>query len=239
MASRKSKMAAKAKPEWERTPQEVDAVQKVYTERFRVPRLKVSRSENGLSVITEHIDDLAGSALIMQELGTSDLDFFAGFVVQLAKAGGGELDETLLNFKLAVVKGIQPRNQMEAMLAAQMAAVHCATMKFSRNLAAAESLEHRDSAERTFNKLARTYISQIEALKHFRTGSEQTITVQQVNVSDGGQAIVGNVTQRQQEGVPNQIPPQPLALAHDETLPMPVNERNEVPVPATRSTKRK
>jgi hypothetical protein len=72
-------------------------------------------------------------------------DFLAGFVNQLAEASGGEVDEQQLNFMLAVVKGIKPRDQMEAMLAAQMAAVHTATMKFSRNLAEAELVEHRDT----------------------------------------------------------------------------------------------
>jgi hypothetical protein len=48
-----------------------------------------------------------------------------------------------------------------------------------------------NSAERTFNKLTRTFISQMEALKRYRTGGEQTVTVQHVNVSESGQAIVG------------------------------------------------
>jgi hypothetical protein len=43
--------------------------------------------------------------------------------------------------------------------------------------------------------LARTYAMQMEALKRYRTGGEQKVTVQHVSVSEGGQAIVGNVTQ--------------------------------------------
>jgi hypothetical protein len=238
--SRKSKTAAKAKPQWERTPQEVDALEKIRAERFGVPRLKVSKSESGLSITSEHIDDMAGKALIMQAIGTTDVDFFAGYVGQLATAAGGEPNEQQLNFMLSVVKGIKPRNQEEAMLAAQMAAVHTATMKFSRNLADAEYVEQRDSAERTFNKLTRTFVTLMDALKRYRTGGEQTVTVQQVNVSGGGQAIVGNVTRGQQDAVPNQIPPQPLAITHDETPPMPIIENNEgVLVSAPRNAKRK
>jgi hypothetical protein len=107
-----------------------------------------------------------------------------------------------------------------------MAAVHTATMNFSRTLAEAEYIEHRDSAERTFNKLTRTFVSQLEALKRYRAGGEQTVMVQQVNVSEGGQAIVGNVTQGQQDVVPR-VSAQPLALNHDETLPMPIIESEE------------
>jgi hypothetical protein len=113
-------------------------------------------------------------------------------------------------------------------------------MQFSRNLAEAGYLEHRDSAERTFNKLTRTFVTQMEALKRYRTGGEQTVTVQHVNVSEGGQAIVGNVTQGQQDAAPSRMPSQPLALAHDNTLPMPIIESKEaVPVPAPRNAKKK
>jgi hypothetical protein len=219
---------------------EIEAVKKVVTARMEgVPRLHVSKSEKGLSITTEHRDDFAGKSLLMEAIATTDVDFLAGFVNQLAEASGGEVDEQQLNFMLAVVKGIKPRDQMEAMLAAQMAAVHTATMKFSRNLAEAELVEHRDSAERTLNKLMRTFVTQMEALKRYRTGGEQTVTVQQVNVGEGGQAIVGNVTQGQQD-VPNRMPSQPLALAHDTTLPMPIIESKEaVPVPAPRNAKKK
>ncbi|MEH6648333.1 hypothetical protein [Sulfitobacter sp.] len=44
-----------------------------------------------------------------------------------------------------------------------------------------------------FNKLARTYTAQMEALRKHRNGGRQTVTVQHVNVENGGQAIVGNV----------------------------------------------
>jgi hypothetical protein len=240
MSSRKSKTAAKAEPAWEPTPQEVDAIEKVLAERAAVPRMKISKSESGMSFTTEHIDNMAGSALIMQSLGIANGAFFTSLLAQLATADGGEPDEQKLNFMLAVIKGIKPRDQLEAMLAAQMAAVHSATMRAARDLADAESLQHRDSAERTFNKLTRTFVTQLEALKRLRSGGEQTVTVQQVNVSEGGQAIVGNVTQGQQDAVPNQVPAQPLALAHDETRPMPIIESNEgVLVPVPRNAKRK
>ena len=57
------------------------------------------------------------------------------------------------------------------------------------------SQAEQDSAERAFNRLSRTYATQMEALKRYRSGGEQNVTVQHVSVGDGGQAIVGNVTQ--------------------------------------------
>ncbi len=75
-----------------------------------------------------------------------------------------------------------------------MAAVHMATMTFARRLNHVDNIPQQDSAERAFNKLARTFTTQVEALKRYRTGGEQRVTVQHVNVSEGGQAIVGNVS---------------------------------------------
>jgi mannose-1-phosphate guanylyltransferase len=44
----------------------------------------------------------------------------------------------------------------------------------------------------------------METLTRYRTGGEQKVTVQQVSVSEGGQAIVGNVTQAAREAAPEQ-----------------------------------
>jgi hypothetical protein len=103
------------------------------------------------------------------------------------------VDEHGLNFMLAVVKGIEPRDEVEAVLAAQMAAVHNAIMTFARRLNHVENIPQQDSAERGFNKLARTFAAQVEALKRYRSRGEQTMRVEHVTVNEGGQAIVGNV----------------------------------------------
>jgi hypothetical protein len=133
----------------------------------------------------------------MRALGTSEPDFLNGIVNQIAQAAsiGQKVDELRLNFLLTFVKGIQPKDQLETMLAAQMAAVHSLTMSFSRKLLNARNIPERDSSERTLNKLARTFAAQVEALKRYRTGGEQKVTVEHVTVNQGGQAIVGNIAQ--------------------------------------------
>jgi len=80
----------------------------------------------------------------------------------------------------------------------------------------------------------------MEALKRHRTGGEQTVRVQHVNVSEGGQSIVGNVTQGHRDVAPNGVPAQPLALTHDKTQPMDIIEsKKAVPVAARRNQKKK
>ena len=67
-------------------------------------------------------------------------------------------------------------------------------MNYARRLAHVENIPQQDAAERAFNKLARTFAVQMEALRRYRTGGEQRVTVQHVTVNDGGKAIVGAVT---------------------------------------------
>jgi hypothetical protein len=141
-------------------------------------------------------DPISHFLSLADTLGTADPEFLLGLFGQLAKAGspGRRVDKPGLNFMLSVVKRAAPRDQIEAMLAAQMAAVHVATMNAGRKLAQVETVQQQDSAERTFSKLARTFTAQVEALKRYRTSGEPMVSVQHVSVSDGGQAIVGNVT---------------------------------------------
>jgi len=93
----------------------------------------------------------------------------------------------------AIVRDIAPRDGIERMLAVQMAATHVAMIRQGGRMANAEQLPQFEAHERAYNKLARTYAAQVEALRKHRNGGKQTVTVQHVNVSDGGQAIVGSV----------------------------------------------
>jgi len=110
------------------------------------------------------------------------------------RSKGRSLDENDLNFMFSLVKSVEPKDQVEAMLAAQMAAIHNAIMTCTRRLAQAETIEEYNSYERSLNKLTRTFATQLEALKRYRTGGQQKVTVEHVHVHQGGQAIVGNVS---------------------------------------------
>ena len=90
----------------------------------------------------------------MRALGTTDFDFYNGLLGQLLNASKEkEVSESGTNFMLSVIKGIEPRDQIEAMLAAQMAAVHMASMTFARRLAHVDTIPQQDSASNAFNKL--------------------------------------------------------------------------------------
>jgi hypothetical protein len=201
-------------PVYEPSPRERSALETyLQSTADAAPRLKVRDGEAAIGL--DHPEPVVGEVLLMAALGTADRDFFGGVVRQLGNASsrGGRVDERALNFMLSVVKGIKPRDQVEALLAAQMAAVHVATLTSAQRLAQAESLPAQDSAERAFNKLSRTYATQMEALKRYRSGGEQNVTVQHVSVNDGGQAIVGNVTQAAHPTAPRGAVPR-AAIPH-------------------------
>jgi hypothetical protein len=164
-------------------------------ERPPAPRMKVTNEKGVMTLAPDHAEPSIAHVHLLEALGTRDFDFLDGLLKQLCNVGskGKTVDEDGLNFMLAVIKGIEPRDQVEAMLAAQMAATHNATMTFARRLNHVDTLAQQDGAERAYNKLARTFVSQVEALKRYRSAGEQTVRVEHVTVNEGGQAIVGNV----------------------------------------------
>ena len=183
------------------TQRELDILEAQCDRKLRTPlapRLKMEKTKQGaITVGIDHPDERTGARLLMEALGTADGSFLNGYLGQVANGAlkSKEADPDALNFMVAAIAGIGPKDHVEAMLAAQMVAVHNATMTFARRLAHVENIPQQDSASAAFNKLARTFAAQVEALKRYRGGGgEQRVTVEHVTVNEGGQAIVGNVT---------------------------------------------
>lgn len=135
---------------------------------------------------------------LMAAMGTYDLDFLSPLLSQIGNSVSvkGEVQEASLQFVTAFIKSIEPESEIEAMLAAQMAAVHICALDASRRYLSSTSLDGKDSAERAMTKLTRTFTTQMEALKRHRAKAQQTVRVERVNVESGGQAIVGDVSHR-------------------------------------------
>ena len=187
-------------------------------------------------------------------IGYGDTRLSNGFIRQLANAAtraDGKMSGNV-NFAVAVIQGIDPKDTVEALLATQMAVVHGATMDASANLAQAKYVEHRDSALSAVNKLAHTFAAQVEALKKHRSAGEQSIRVEHVTVNEGGQAIVGVVHPQGGRGdakIKSQ-PHEPLGCdaagtalrsnleKNRQALPSPRSSRTEG-VPVSRSTGRR
>ena len=157
--------------------------------------VRVKLSPDGFAI--DHPDQELGQRLMADALGVTDCDAMHGILRQLVKASanGERPDAVNLAFMISMIKSIKPRDSVEAMLVAQMVSVHVMAMRCAYHLANADDIARQDSAARALGRLARTFPAQIEALNRYRNNGEPAITVQNVRVQDGGNAIVGNVTQ--------------------------------------------
>ncbi len=137
--------------------------------------------------------------VVAQKLGHD-----AGIVVGLVHAHRERLERTAkhparMGIELradGAAKGIEPTDEVEAMMAAMMAVTFRASMKYGKRLEQSDTLLQAESADKIFNKLARTYAAQVEALKRYRSDGSQKVVVKHVTVNEGGQAVVGSVETR-------------------------------------------
>ena len=144
----------------------------------------------------DHSNEDIGYKLIAESLASEHWAFTAAMIdgaSRVARTPTG-ISEDGINQTLAFVAGSKPQDQLEAALALQMAAVHAATMKAVERLAASTKFERIEQHEKSLTRLARTFAAQVEALKRYRSKGEQRVYVERVNVSDGGQAVIGNLS---------------------------------------------
>ena len=162
--------------------------------KLSAPSMRLTMKGDTLEIgYTDNVE--VATLLQMADMGTADTDFHRGLLKQIACLGSHKcsIDSGASNFVMAVIRSVEPRDGLEAMLATQMGAIHAATMMLARRLNHVDNITQQDAAERALNKLARTFSTQMEALKRYRTSGQQKVTVEHVTVNACGQAIVGAV----------------------------------------------
>jgi hypothetical protein len=164
----------------------------------RAPRLTVrTGQETGGNIKimgSEHSDQVGWLRRLEDSFGTRGTAFPAAQLQQLASActdNAGKLETGKLNAMLAFVDGVQPENELQAMLAVQMALTHSMALDILRRAQRVDQIPQVDSAGSLAIKLLRTFTMQVEALAKLQRGGEQIVKV--VHVHAGGQAIVGTV----------------------------------------------
>ena len=158
-------------------------------------------------------------------------------------------DETVnrqYNAIVAALVGIEPQDELEGMMAAQLIAAHNAAMEcYRRAMIGEQTFEGRRENLNQANKLSRTYAVLLEALNRHRGKGQQKVTVEHVHVHAGGQAVVGMVetpgggdrTKSEDQPHAKQIAhaPQPAMRSADaEREPVPVASDAERPLPDAR-----
>ena len=120
----------------------------------------------------------------------------ADLLLQIGLSALGSTGFHQLELVPALAVEMEPRDAVEAMLINQMAATHYAIASMSSRFLSATSPELRETYERSLARLNRTFLAQVEGLKKYRAKAQQVVRVERVEVKDGGQAVVGDVSYR-------------------------------------------
>ena len=112
----------------------------------------------------------------------------------------GKLDQDTVNAALAVIDGVKPRDETEALLACQMAASHALAMECLLRTRHTNSLQRFEANGNMATKFLRTFAVQMETLARVRRGGKQKVIVEHVHVYPGGKAAVGTFVQQQPGG---------------------------------------
>jgi hypothetical protein len=130
-------------------------------------------------------------------LGTTSSDFVNATLVQIQNASrmpSGGISETSVNAVLAFIEAAEPKNEIEAALAIQMACTHAVTMAvLSRAGGAYGGDRHVAVMAAASARLLRAFATQVEAMPRLRGGGTQVIRVERIEVSDAAQAVIGNI----------------------------------------------
>ena len=124
---------------------------------------------------------------IMGVVGSTDPEASNLLIGQAAGSLTGDDVAATCNRVLAELAGIQPRNEVEGMLAVQMVATHNLGVEMVRRATRTERLDSLATYGTLAAKLLRTFTAQTEALARLRgQTTQQTVRVEHVTVEAGG-----------------------------------------------------
>jgi hypothetical protein len=170
--------------------------------------LGMCKRDDGTTEVT-----IMGDVSTMRLLGTTNRDFYHGLVRQIANAGakGDRPDELGVNCMLGFVIAGKPTNPIEASTLSLMAVCQRAFMEMANRLAHAENLNEADFADRSMNKLARTFAALTDTFQRYRANKEQKHSVHSLGIGSSAQGSIENLTQPRQQALLNEAVTAPLA----------------------------
>jgi hypothetical protein len=166
--------------------------------RARMPSLQLTCAENGSLTATMEAsgpDEFAGlfggAAREFADQAVHDLLN----VALTAAPNPGAVNTSTVNALLQAVGSVEPADELEAMLAVQLATFHHITLCcLRRSQQSTTTLEGRALNLNQANRCARTFTILLDSLnRHRGKGTTQRVIVENVTVEAGGQAVVGAV----------------------------------------------
>ncbi len=141
---------------------------------------------------------------LKRALGTASSDFVNASLLQLQVAAQlhcGGISEIAMNAALAMIEAAEPQNEIEGALAVQMACTHTAAISVLARFGGGGGSERWAVAlASAAARLLRAYSGQVETLRRLRHGGDQYVRVEHVHISEGGQAVIGNVKSQDSKG---------------------------------------
>ena len=141
-------------------------------------------------------DPAAHTIRLLEAFATGDDDLIGHLLGQLADTvpRGERRNVGNINFVVAALHSIGPRDGLETLLAVQMVGVHTLAMQCLARAALKEQTEFGlDVNVNRATRFLRTFAIQMEALKAHRSKGQQSVKVEHVHIHRGAQAIVGAV----------------------------------------------
>lgn len=180
-----------------------------------------------VSLDANHSDAQGGAIHLAETFATRSEDFVTASLMHLANitSKGSGVSIPHLNASLAIIGAINPADELEAALAAQIAATHDLSLEMVNRARTAKNVDHLRDYGNLATKLQRTLTTQLKALSDWRRGGEQV--VRHVHVYEGGQAVVAE--QVLVGGRPHEITAQPYEPLAALSGPHPAG--NPLPVP--------
>jgi len=152
--------------------------------------------------VSKEISEAVEKALkdwLKRTFGTEDEALQDRFLCQVINTVSDFAGREMKSFDhvAAALLGIGPKDALEGMLAVQMLTVHTLAMECMGRAALKEQTDL--GVEVNLNRatrLMRTFANQTEALGRYRGKGEQKMTVEHIHVYQGGQAVVGQISQK-------------------------------------------
>ena len=113
-------------------------------------------------------------------------------LINLIANKDGDDAGSALNKSITLIAASDPRNQLELILATQLAMTHITLGKSARLLDQNyKDVQTINSLSNLYTKLSRLGIDQINTLERMKGKGQQKIIVEKVNIKSGGQAAIG------------------------------------------------
>lgn len=207
-------------------------------ERPKSELVKEDNGDGGLRLIVKPAkgqDEKLYSVSTMEALGTRSIPFINSTLDNILRvlSPSRDVSSDRHNAAVAIMAAVEPENELEATLAAQMVASNECAMSCMRAMMGSQMVDHTKMYGDLANKFQRTFVAQVEALAKLRRKGEQI--VKHIHVHDGGQAVVaGTINQTGGRGrdESNDQPHGAEVFEACAALSGPDAARNGVPIPS-------